>query len=113
MGWPDGYERHGRLEELEHVLRHCPARDKLPPWVRHENFSARGFVDAVERFVSWHASGQPQDLPFSNCTPSLAMMGTIASAAAGSAHHQPKSAFISKPVNRLSEIAHNKVLDHH
>ena len=44
-----------------------------------------------------HAPSQPQDLPFRDSKPSLAMIGTITSAATGSAHHQPNNAFTSKP----------------
>src|SRR5215472_7811310 len=48
-------------------------------------------------------SPQPQSLPLRESKPSLAIIGTIANPATGSAHHQPKDAFSSKPPSRMAE----------
>src|ERR1700722_113104 len=44
-----------------------------------------------------------QPFPRTESTPSLTMIGTIATPATGSAHHQPRSAFNSRPPKRIAE----------
>ena len=50
-----------------------------------------------------HALSQPHALPFKDSKPSLAMIGTITSAATASAHHQWKAALRSNPPKRMAE----------
>lgn len=42
-------------------------------------------------------------LPCTAAQPSLTIIGTMSNPAAGSAHHQPKTAFNSSPHNRIAE----------
>jgi len=53
----------------------------------------------------WCAYLHPHFSPFPRIAsrPSLAMIGTITTAATGSAHHQPRSAFNSRPPKRIAE----------
>lgn len=66
------------------------------------NIFQSSFTLSVDYWES-HASPHAHALPFSPFSPSLAMTGTIASPARGSAHHQPNTAFMSKPPNRIAE----------
>src|ERR1017187_3663713 len=50
-----------------------------------------------------HPHSSQQALPLSPSAPSFPIIGTIASPAAGSAHHQPNRAFSSKPPKRIPE----------
>src|ERR1035441_4416166 len=63
----------------------------------------RAAGDGRRQGVQWHPPSQPQALPFRDSTTSLPMIGTITSAATGSAHHQPNNAFRSKPPNRIAD----------
>ena len=52
-----------------------------------------------------HAQPSSHVSPRSASTPSFAMIGTMISAATGSAHHQPASALSSRPPRRIAESA--------
>ena len=53
--------------------------------------------------IQWQPQPPQQVLPVIPSMPSFAIIGTITSPATGSAHHQPNSAFRSKPPNRIAD----------
>jgi hypothetical protein len=81
-------------EEIEQVS---------PRYVRrHENWFFSNLLGELGiSCLQWQVS--QQDLPRSASIPSLAISGSINKAASGSAHHKPKSAFMTRPISRMPD----------
>ena len=61
-------------------------------------------VCVLWRQHQWQSPSSQHVSPRRASIPSFAMIGTITSAAMGSAHHQPKSAFSPRPLNKIVAI---------
>ena len=92
-----------RSVSTRRLLRHWPVR-ALRAYLRSPgSATSEGFSIAQMLITPYPHPHFSQPFPRTASTPSLAMIGTIATPATGSAHHQPKSAFNSSPPKRIAE----------
>lgn len=95
--------RHGRIRQAGKQRRGSPETNKEQPNRATTNHKT---------ILRWLRSAEQGDhsqvqsshfLPCNPSTPSLAMMGTMMSAATGSAHHTLKNALSKRPNSRIAE----------
>src|ERR1035438_4375116 len=90
-----------RLESARSTILIISCFSSLAPFGREANVCGREFQGAA--LMHNHAQVAQHVLPCQASQPSLAITGTMSNPAAGSAHHQPNSAFNRSPQSRIAD----------